>query len=91
MMISGHVCLRHPYLVFILFFSYITINHQPYIALHFFQNIFVCYIKDYTGSNINVSYLDLSIRIVGNKYGITIFDKRDTFNFKIVIFPSMSI
>ena len=37
-----------------------------------------------------MSYLDLSISIVSNKYGITIYDKRDTFNFKIVIFPSMS-
>ena len=25
------------------FFSYITINHQPYIAFHFSKNVFVCY------------------------------------------------
>ena len=35
MMISGHVCLDIPTL-FSFFFSYITINHHPYIALIMF-------------------------------------------------------
>ena len=35
--------IRHPYLVFIPLFSCITVNHQPYIAFHFFLKCFCCY------------------------------------------------
>ena len=37
-----------------------------------------------------MSYLDLSIGIVRNKYSITIYAKKNAFNFKIVKFTFMS-
>ena len=37
-----------------------------------------------------VSYLDISITISNNKFWTSVFDKRDSFNFRIVNFPFLN-
>ena len=46
-------------------------------------------LKRTSESEINLSYLDISISICGGKYVTEVYDKRDDFNFDIVNFPYM--
>ena len=45
-------------------------------------------VSDYGMSNI-LSYLDIMITIDSGKYSTAVYDKRDSFNFKIVNFPQL--
>ena len=45
---------------------------------------------DFSESDTNLSYLDISISICSSKYVTEVYDKRDAFNFTIVNFPYMS-
>ena len=42
-------------------------------------------LKKTTESNSRISYLDISISICNNKYVTDVYDKRENFNFKIVV------
>ena len=46
-------------LSFSFFSTYITINHQTYIAFHFYKNVFVCYFCPF-----------LSMRLFLHKYNV---------------------
>ena len=43
--------------------------------------------KKTSESSIALSYLDIQITIVNGKYSTAVYDKWDSFNFKIVNFP----
>ena len=47
-------------------------------------------LKKTSESSIALSYLDIQITIVNGKYSTAVYDKRDSFNFKIVNFPHLS-
>ena len=47
-------------------------------------------LKKTSESSIALSYLDIQITIVNGKYSTAVYDKRDSFNFKIVNFPHPS-
>ena len=47
-------------------------------------------LKETTEKNGLVSYLDVGVSVRNGQYNTTVYDKRDSFNFKIVNFPFMS-
>ena len=48
-------------------------------------------LKETTEKSGLVSYLDFGISVKNGQYHTTVYEKRDSFNFKIVNFPFMSI